>query len=190
MIRRLFFAAILSAMAVLPANAASIVGSKAISDIGATSTDTGNILTATSFTFGTPVAASGGDGDFATYASGLYFLTATTLDLTNISSFLVGNAALGTFAGTSYVVDAVGATSKSFIISGNFHPGTDFPAGLRGLTPASLSISFTQNNGPGTTISVSGTLSTAAVPEPASLAMAGIPALLGLGALARRLRRA
>ena len=141
------------------------------------------------FTFGSPIAAVGGDGDFATYAPGLYFLLATPLDLGAIGTFTIGSASFGTFTGSAVFVDAVGPTSKAFYISGMFAPGSDFPGTLTDPGPASLTISFTQVSGPGTTISASGTLRSPPaerVPEPATVATA----LMGVAFVAfARLRR-
>lgn len=195
MIRRMLLAVFLATLASAPAMADTIISTKAVTDIGKIGADTKDILTANVFTFGLPVAAIGGDGDFDTYASGLYYLTASTLDLSNITTFSIGSADFGSFTAKSIVVDAIGAKSKSFLITGNFTPGTDFPSEIQIPQPARLALGFTQVKGPKTTISVSGTLTYEraefdpnVVPEPSTLAMGAFPALMAIGAIVRRRR--
>jgi hypothetical protein len=109
------------------------------------------------------------------------------------TGFTFSNATFGTFTETAApimisqgVVDGV-VQSETFQLLGNYVGG---PVGAT-ATPSSFTIGFTQDGGPGNSVSASGTLTippVAAVPEPASVIMLsmGILAVGGYG-LRRRI---
>jgi len=178
--RRVFLAGLAFAVACVLSQGSAVqagsyvVGSLALADIGTPTAVGGNIQTATTFTLGYLITTSSQTGDFKTFVppgqplGGPFVLT--------LGGFLLdAPASLGTFVSTSVTeTKDPGNNSVSFSIAGVFLPGADFPPGAFMATPATFSISFTQNGGPGNAISDSATLSAAAVPEPASMALLGI----------------
>lgn len=177
------------------AHAAAINGSQALS-YTSLSANTTDLSTVTSFNI-TLVNTTGGasqTGDFVGVAS--HILNAATLNTLSLSTFTFGSAAFGTFKANTGIEIAGPANTRTFYFSGElatpgFVPGTD--PGYAGVTSnsASVLLNFTQSGGAPNAISVSGTLNTPkiappGVPEPASLAMAAVPALLGLIALRKR----
>jgi len=167
-----------SLLTLTPAQAGAIVGSQAFNNAGVVITqplggsDQG-AATQFSITLQTSAIAGGQTGDYVGFPSDT--LPAATLDVASLGSFTYGDAAFGTFTATSGVELSSPTNTRTFFIQGNFVPGSAFP----GLTTntASILIQFNQGGGPGTAISFSATQNTPAspiVPEPASLALAGI----------------
>lgn len=159
-------------------------------DVTADGSPTNPLNGATLFTFAT--TAFGSDtqstvdnptGIFAGIASGTE-IASTTLDL---------NAAGGeaspylTLSLNSYNFLATTLTSDVFQDDGRLINFKGVITGPPGFTPlaAVFVISFTQAGGPGNTISYTGTLATAVIPEPASVVMMAVGGL-GLVFAARR----
>jgi hypothetical protein len=169
--------------------AAIVLGDQGFADLGPTTANNANLSLATSFTIGSWLNNNSNTLDFSTYTPAFTLLQFNVpLNLANITSFTFGNASFGTFTASSYVVTTSTATNVSFLIYGTFDPGTNFPGTKQDLTPTSLNIGFTKA---GTAVSASGTLSSPpvglAVPEPASMTLAGLGALgLAFGAYRRR----
>ena len=189
MLKRIVLAVLFAAASVLPAQASIVTGTKGIGDAGAVAINTPDIHTATLFTL-SPLAFAGvgGTGDFMTFAGGLYFLGSTPFDTTSPGTFAVGDPALGVFTASSFVVDSVGLTSKTFIIYGTLTPGSDFFPTITDPSSASLSLVFSQIM-IGGTVSVAGTLTTPdapTVPEPATLVIWGALSAAGLVGYRRR----
>ncbi len=179
------------------AQAAFATGTQGMADNGSPTTNTGELATATTFTFGTPfVTTTSETGDFKTVAgnSGLT-LTTSVLNLAAPTAFRVSNTAFGTFTSTSIVqlFSSIlpGAEVRAFYVLGSFTGGTNFGAGSAS-TPASFTVSFTQSTTGGvSSFSDSSTLSIppASVPEPTSVAMLGL-GLAGVAGYTARRRRA
>lgn len=190
MMRTAGLVAILVVMSGITSQAATIVGSQAIGDFGSPVTDTGNILTATTFDFSGSLAAAttSRSGDF-TALSGPLTLTFSqpVLNLSNPVGWTFSNPVLGTFVAQSVSLESIGTTQIGFYILGTFTPGSGLASYDAGL--ASFSISFTQVGGPNTAISDSGTLTSppTVTPEPTSMALAGFAGIgMAVGAWRRR----
>jgi hypothetical protein len=128
-----------------------------------------------------PATNAPATGDFFTYVSNNTAVSAgVTVPVftglsTGIHAFSIGSTsmAFGQFVASSEQIVFQGGGFASLKFLGTFTPGTDFPSTLT-ASPAVLLVSFTQT-ADGNPISESGTISTtAAVPEPSSLALLGI----------------
>ena len=168
-----------SLLTLSPAQAGAIVGSQAFNNGGVLITQPvggDNLGAATEFsvTLQTSSAVGAQKGDYVGFASET--LPAATLNVASLGSFTYGDAAFGKFTATSGVELSSPSNTRTFYIQGNFTPGTGF-SGMA-VNTASILIQFTQVGGPGNAISFSATQNTPAasppVPEPASLALAGI----------------
>jgi hypothetical protein len=172
-----------------PVRADVVVGTQAIVDTDTPTANTNDISTATSFTLVMLTTTGSRTGDFLAVPP-LTALGGATLTLATPSTFHFGNAAFGTFTGTS-LMDLASATGfRSFRITGVFDPGTLFPATKQTPSVTTLDLGFTQIGGPNTAISASGTL--VAVPEPGCLLL-GLTGVAGFGlvtGLRRRFRAA
>ncbi|MBV8843754.1 MAG: hypothetical protein JO307_13175 [Bryobacterales bacterium] len=122
-----------------------ILGSVGFTDIGTTTTDTGSISTATTFTLGN-WTTTGGTGIFA--GMPIQSFGPVSFNITDPSSFTFGNGVFGTFAATS--LTSVGMIPPIFLgltYDGLWTPGTQ--GGLTGGPfPSSLHINFDQGGGP------------------------------------------
>lgn len=178
------------AMASAPRADAAFVppGNQAFADIGTpTLVGSTSITSATGFNFGSLVTTTSRDGGFTAGATGLSVAT-STFNPSAPTTFTLGNAVFGTFTGVTATQIASTATTRSYLITGTFAPGTEFGGGT--TQSASLSVSFTQNGGAGTAISDSATLTVpSAVPEPASIALVGL-GLAGVAGFSARRRSA
>jgi hypothetical protein len=190
--RTILFAAALLAPLGLGASsqAAYLTGDVSLTGF-AVGTSSDDVTTSTGFTFsilegGTPgqLSLNGGTGDFASIPN------PTPVDVTfgfdeTVSPYITLQLGAATFVGELLAVNAPGtiANTRAIEIFGTINPGTPaFDA-----TPGRMILTLTQADGPGGSISVSGTIAAQAVPEPASLAMAGM-GILGLAGLAARRR--
>jgi PEP-CTERM motif len=170
--RSLLAGILLSLAATVSAPAATISGSQAFADIGTPTTDTGNINTATSFTLGDLVSTTAQIGSFVGLPTQDF--GAVAFSLSNPTSLMFMSTVFGMFQSTSISEIASAPGTAQIFVLGTFSPGTFFGAGPFPDQAASFTISFTQTP-PGTgSISDSSSLATPPVPEPASVALAGI----------------
>jgi hypothetical protein len=159
-------------------------------DGGLTYTTTGDVKTADHIKF--DITRDAATDNFATDVTD-GFLGNFTIDVTtgpvSPNSFSYGNAGWGMFVADSYVLQVLGAETRTIGLLGNFFPGSNLSA----FDPntASIVLQFTQSGGPGNSISGSLSLHSPAeplgVPEPATMTLAGIG--LGFCAVGGYIRR-
>ncbi len=156
---------------------AAFSGSMALAAIGPT-TATGNLgdttYSATSF-----FTTSTGTGNFSNVPGSTTF-TGSSFTIGSSSGFVVSNGTYGTFTQTAAPVLESQSIVNGHVVSEDFYIlGTYSGNGITAGTPTSFDISFTQNGGPGNSISASGTLvippaPVIGTPEPASVVMLGL----------------
>ena len=184
------FALAIATVALLASNAsaAQIIGSQAFGG-GVTDTTSLNALTSVNLAGFAIGAFDARTGDFVGSPTGV-IASASNLSFV-VGSSLTGltTTQFGTFTGTVAFDDNSAVNSRTVYLQGSFTAGTF--STKNDPTTATIILSFTQANGAGNSISVSGTLvtpaiSTPGVPEPATVASV----FVGLGLLgATRLRR-
>lgn len=172
---------------------AAFMGSFGVNGNVPAANPTNALATATNFTFANMSSNGNASGDFAGLPN-LTIFNSTTLTLGATTGFSFSNATYGTFTQTAVAVLISQGFSGSVVTSESFRVLGNYTGGQVGTTPlaASLTISFTQTGGPGSSISSSGTvnippLTPGAVPEPASLVMT-LTGLVGAGLVGRRRR--
>jgi hypothetical protein len=182
-----------------------ITGSQgmSVSDVTADGSPTGDIKTATTFTFDA-VTVSGVNRtvDYSTYGyagahvlSGGPFTLSVPVPPVTGNMFSIGDAGFGTFTATKYLVnDTSPVNGRNIVLLGTFTPGTELVTNSGGTLTANdaqLTLAFTQTGGPGNAISVSLTLvsppDVASVPEPATMTIAGLG--IGICAVGSYIRR-
>jgi hypothetical protein len=147
-----------------------------------------DLLSSTQFTFSNLHVGSG-NGDFA----GLSFpiaLSATTLNLANITGFTFSAVGFGSFATSGFTIQSTSSNAntetESIFLSGIFSP--DFGGFTPGAASYVLSLTESTINGL-TSFSGSGTFASPPIPnrvaEPTTLAIIGT-SLAGLGMIRRR----
>ena len=153
---------------------------------------TGDINTATTFTLGKLTTTTSADGYFLGLFSGTnrQMFSPITFSVNSPTSFAFGNPFFGYFSSTSILELSNTPGARSFSILGDYSGGTR--GGLTSPNPAAAKfvLSITQTPaGSGGAISDSATLEFVAVPEPASVMLAGA-GILGAVAIASRRRLA
>jgi PEP-CTERM motif len=184
MIRSIAFVAALSLAFATSDARAGFTGSVVLNPTtgGSVTINTPGLSTLTSdFTISSSITATSGIGDLSG-ATGLVFIgSPIELDTTSSSKFSFTNS-YGTFQQTALAIDGFVGGFDVFKIVGTFTGGT-----YAGPTNAEVDLAFTEVGGPGTPVSVSGTMAVGgAVPEPASIAMLGLGLMAVGGFVARR----
>jgi PEP-CTERM motif len=189
-----------------PSAWAQPVGTQGFVDVNTPTANSSDIALATSFTIGSNsllITTNSSTGIFVglttaavTGASGSTFTVTPTLDhTTSNTTFSFGNSAFGSFTSTESELTAVttGSSSASvtYLFEGNWTAGT-YPTAFTGNTyPASVTLTINQTGGPGSALSVGGTFAVpptpvTVVPEPSTMAIAGLGALGLIGYGIRR----
>ena len=175
---------------------ADFVGSFGLNSNAPVASPTNSLATATSFTFVNMSSNGNTSGGFNGMpvltifnASSTNTTTPISFSTTAMTGFTFTNSTYGTFTQTTAAVlvsqgfNGSTLTNEAFRILGTY---TGAPGQTSPLI-SSVTISFTQNGGPGTAISASGTVNVpAVVPEPASVAMLGLGLMTVAGAAYRR----
>lgn len=183
MLKSLKFVALAAALLVgSSAQAGPITGSQGFS-INGTITTTPvalHVATATEFVMTGNVTTGSQTGDFIGYP-GSSPLDDATLTVANLGTFNFGSNDFGTFQASSGVeFPTVDANTRLFRFLGTFSPGTNgIWTGFDPTGGVGVLLNFNQSGGLGDAIAVSWTLDTnpnftTAVPEPGSLALAGL----------------
>ena len=184
-----FLAALGLSMVASSANAA-FVGSFGINANMPAISPTSGLAGATSFTIASMATNGNTTGGFTGLPTGTLF-TGSTFTMGSPTGFTFTNATYGTFTETAAPVQTSTGINMGVVTSEAFYILGSFSGGVVGAaTPASFTVSFTQNGGPGSSISASGTLNippVGAVPEPASIAMLTL-GLIGVGGYRLRSR--
>jgi len=167
----------LSATAGVRANTI-VIGTQGFNgDTGSITANTGDITTATVFTFGNVVSTNNWTGIFVGLP--VQAFGSVTLDLTT-HGFDLSSPAFGTFTSDSVTPISVVAPIATFAetgtwTAGSFFAGVSSPFGP--ITPgemfpdAKYAIALTQVGGPDTAISFSGTLVVSEIPEPSGVVL-------------------
>ncbi len=142
------------------------------------STNSGGLNGATTYTVPSFITTSVGTGNFSNVPV-LTSFTGGSFSTTSATGFTISNGTYGTFTQTAAPVLESQTIVNGNVVAEDFYIlGTYLGNGITPATPTSLDISFTQNGGPGNSISASGTLvippAGANVPEPASVVMLGL----------------
>ena len=171
---------------------AAFIGSFGINGILPSISPSAGLLGATTFTIGSMATNGVTTDDFNGIPSSSPF-SGGTFTLNTMTGFNFSSATYGTFTQTAAPILTSVGTSNGVLTSEAFYIMGTYQGGAVGALaePASFTVSFTQNGGPGNSISASGTLNIppfGTVPEPASFALLLI-GTLGTGALSLLRRR-
>lgn len=165
---------------------AATVGTQGFADIGAPTTNTGDVNTATVFNIGNLVTTGSQSGIFAGFPNTSF--GPVSFNTTNPASLSFGNQSFGNFLSSSITTTSNVIGAVSFYVLGNEIGGLVGPT----PTPASFTISFTQT---GPSVSDSGTLAIppsrgATVPEPSEvLGTLAFGAIVAGGLLQRKISK-
>ena len=175
------------------AQAAPINGSVALGAAGAV--DGADLFSSTSITFSTRAGGANTaninatTGDFNNLTGSL--ATISPVPVTAASGITLTFDGQGSFTGslTSFTFSGGGGAAEFLAVTfiGTFTPTATFGGGTFSPTVTSLSLTLTQDR-PGSAIGVGFSLAAPAVPEPASVAMAGL-GLVGIAGASLRARR-
>jgi len=165
-----------------------IIGMQGFTDSGVTTTDTGDVSTAMTFTLGNWTTTTFGTGIFA--GMPVQTFGQVSFNIADPSGFTFGNGVFGAFDATSVTTSPPVPNVASFSFDGLWAPGTQ--GGLTGGPfPSSINVLLIQPGGPGSPIISNATFSVeeaeTVIPEPSSfvLSLTGLAA----GVLIYRRRR-
>lgn len=179
----------LLAVSTSPAEAALLTGSIGF-DANDITANTGDVTTATMFTFSTnaggldtQLTTANATGSFAGVPSGT-IIDSTKLDL-SASPYLTLTLGSDSFTASTLVSSTTPDNNSRVIELEGVIAGPGFTT-----TPAEFVLSFSQSGGSGNAIAYGGTLSATGVPEPSSMTLMGIGLIVALAVNRRRFGRA